>query len=274
MDRIGPKTLTDAQEGLLGVVTALLAASEAIEAAWLAGSLGRGVGDAFSDIDILALTESGQAMDASRRIADAVLREVRPPLLNALYGGRVLNVVTAGWERFDISFVEPPDLARYHGGWLTPIFNRGSHAPPEGEPAAYRATPAAVLALVNEFFRVLGLLAVGVGRREWVLGLTGVDLLRRMTIDLMLEENGVGPAERGGALRRDAFLTEDQRDDLAGLSPVRADRAGIIAANAEVAAIFLPRARRLATATGAQWPAAFEAATRRHLRERVGLELP
>jgi predicted nucleotidyltransferase len=274
MTQVGAKTLTNEQEDLLSVVTALLAASEAIEAAWLAGSLGRGVGDAFSDIDILALAGPGQAMEASRRIAEGLSREMTPVLLNALHGGRVLNVVTPDWGRFDISFAEPPDLARYHAGWLTPLFNRGSHAPPEGEPAAYRTTPAAVLTLVNEFFRVLGLLAVGVGRREWVLGLTGVDLLRRMTIDLMLEENGVGPGERGGALRRDAFLTEDQRRDLAGLSPVRADRAGIIAANAEVAAIFLPRARRLAATTGARWPAAFEAATRRHLHERVGLELP
>lgn len=274
MARIATRALTDEQEAVLGAVTALLKSTAGIEAAWLAGSLGRGAGDAFSDVDILALAGAGQAIEASRRVAEDLARVVEPVLVNALYGGRVLNVVTADWARFDVSFVEPAELARYHAGWLTPLFNHGPHTPPAGAPPPYRTTPEAVLALVNEFLRVLGLLAVGVGRREWVLGLTGVDLLRRMTLDLMLEENGVGPAERGGALRRDAFLTDDQRRDLAGLSPVVADQAGILAANQEVAAIFLPRARRLATAVGAAWPDAFEAATRRHLRKKVGLELP
>lgn len=213
-------------------------------------------------------------MDLSARVAAALARSVEPVLLNRLYGGLVLNVVTADWDRFDVSFVEPSGLARHHAAWLTPLFNHGGHAAPPGAPPPYRTTPAAVLALVNEFLRLTGLLVVGVGRREWMLGLTGADLLRRLTLDLMLEENGVGPAQRGGALRRDAFLTDDQRRDLAGLSPVRADREGIIAANAEVAAIFLPRARRLASVTGAVWPEAFEAATRRHLRNGVGLELP
>lgn len=266
--------LTERQRTVQDAVARLLQSVDGVEAAWLAGSLGRGVGDAFSDVDILALGAPGRTAEISGKVAQGLTQVLEPVLLNRLYGGLVLNVVTTDWDRFDVSFIEPPSLTRYHADWLTPLFNHGTHAPPPGAPPPYRTTPEAVLALVNEFFRVLGLLAVGVGRREWLLGLTGVDLLRRMTLDLMLEENGIGPAERGGALRRDAFLTEDQRRDLAGLSPVVADREGIIAANAEVAAIFLPRARRLAAAAGADWPEAFEAATRRHLRRRVGLDLP
>jgi len=45
----------------------------------------------------------------------------------------------------------------------------------------------------------------------------------------------------------------------------------LIAANLALAAIFLPRARRLAAQTGMTWPTAFEAATRRHLKERLGV---
>lgn len=266
--------LTDQQQGVLNAVAGLLQSTDGIEAAWLAGSLGRGAGDAFSDVDILALAATGRTMEVSAQVASDLARVVKPVLLNRLYGGLVLHVVTADWGRFDVSFVEPAGLARHYADWLTPLFNNGAQAPPPGAPPDYRTTPEAVLVLVNEFFRVLGLVVVGVGRREWVLGLTGVDLLRRATLDLMLEENGVGPAERGGALRRDVFLTDDQRRDLASLSPVRADREGIIAANAEVAAIFLPRARRMAAVTGADWPEAFEAATRKYLREGVGLELP
>lgn len=58
-----------------------------------------------------------------------------------------------------------------------------------------------MLGLVNEFFRVLGLSVVAMGQEEYVLGLQGGDILRRLTVDLMLEENGIGPIERGGAGR-------------------------------------------------------------------------
>ncbi|HEY5107695.1 MAG TPA: hypothetical protein VII73_13155 [Caulobacteraceae bacterium] len=114
---------------------------------------------------------------------------------------------------------------------------------------------------------------MGIGREEYVLGLTGVDLLRRMTIDLMLEENGVGPVERGGALHRNPLLSPDQRRALEDLAPVAAAGGGIIAANVALAKIFLPRARRLAGRIGMVWPEAFEAATRRHLRDRLGVSL-
>ena len=42
----------------------------------------------------------------------------------------------------------------------------------------------------------------------------------------------------------------------------------------ELAAVFLPLARRLTEATGASWPSALESATRRHLESRLGLVLP
>jgi hypothetical protein len=114
---------------------------------------------------------------------------------------------------------------------------------------------------------------VALGREEYILGLSGLEILRRLTVDLMLEENGVGPAERGGALHRNPFLTKEQRSELASLAPVVADRDGLIAANRALAAIFLPRARQLAARTGTAWPSIFEAATRRSLQERLGLAL-
>jgi hypothetical protein len=130
-----------------------------------------------------------------------------------------------------------------------------------------------LLKLVNEFFRVLGLLVVGSSREEYFLGLTGVDLLRQMTFELMLEENGCGPEDRGGALHRWPLLTQDQHDELRALAPVAADRDGVIATDVALARIFLPRARRLGRKVGMVWPQAFEAATRRHLQARLGVTL-
>jgi len=263
--------LTAEQQDLADAIVRVLVDDPEIEAAWLGGSLGRGAGDAFSDVDVIALVADARAAQAGLRYSRDVASIAEPALVNVLYGGRVINVVTTDWGRFDISFVEPAELARFTATQLTVLFNRGSRSPHRVAPAPYQTAPSTVLGLVNEFLRILGLVVGCIGREEYLLGLAGADILRRLTIDLMLEENGVGPAERGGALRRNPLLTPDQRSELAALAPVAADRAGIIAANAELAAVFLPRARRLAGKIGMEWPAVFEAATKRHLRDHLGL---
>jgi len=270
--RVSP-CLTVRQQALLDAIVRVLSADPAIEAAWLGGSLGRGAGDAYSDVDVVALVGDGPAAEAGLRHASAADRIVRPVLVTPPFGGRILNVVTEDWDRFDISFVEPPELARYRAGRLVELFNRGERGPPEGLPPPYAASPETVLPLVNEFLRVIGLLPLGVGREEWLVAVAGIGILRQLALDLMLEENGVGPGERGGALRRNPLLTLEQRQTLEGLSPVAANRASVIEASLQLAALFLPRARNLAGRVGAAWPEAFEAATRRHLKAQLGLEL-
>lgn len=265
--------VTAEQQALIDAIRGALEADPEVEALWLAGSLGRGGGDAFSDVDTLVLAADGKLAGVMARYAADISPIAAPALVNPLYGGRVLNVVDVDWRRFDLTFVEAGDLARYDAAALTTLFNKGERAPPTRPAAAYRTQPAQLLALVNEFYRILGLLAVGVGREEWLLGLTGVDILRKLTIDLMLEENGVGPAERGGALHRNPLLTTEQRAALEALPPVAPNRASLIAANLAVAAIFLPGARRLAAEIGMAWPETLEAATRRYLKARLGMEL-
>jgi predicted nucleotidyltransferase len=266
-------SLTAEQQTLLDAIRRALAGDPAIEAAWLAGSLGRGGGDAFSDVDVLALVAAGAA-ETGLRYASKVAAIAEPALVQRLFGGRILNVVTTDWGRFDISFIEPPELGRYDADRLTPLFNRGERSPPKGAAVAYRPTPETVLRLVNEYLRVLGLLVVALGRREYGLALNGIDILRRIIVDLMLEENAVSPADRGGALRRNPLLTVEQRGELDALAPVVADHDGLIAANVALSGIFLPRARRLADQIGMAWPTVFEEATRRHLRERAGVSIP
>jgi predicted nucleotidyltransferase len=264
--------LTAEQQALLDAIAARLSGDPEIEAAWLGGSLGRGAGDAFSDVDVVALVAEGHAGRIGQRYVRDVALIAEPALVTPLFGARVVSVVTTDWRRFDLTLIEPGELARYDAARLTALFNKGDRVPPIAAAAApYSPSPATVLALVNEFLRVLGLLVVAVGREEWLLALSGMDILRRLTIDLMLEENAVAPADRGGALRRNPLLTSDQRRELEALSPVAATRASVIAANAELAAVFLPRARRVAERVGMAWPTVFEAATRRHLQQRLGM---
>ena len=74
-------------------------------------------------------------------------------------------------------------------------------------------------------------------------------------------------------LRRNPFLTAEQRKALQSLPVGAPDRAGVIEANLAIARLFLPRARSLAARLDMDWPEAFEAATRRHLRGRLGMSL-
>jgi hypothetical protein len=263
--------VTPEQQALADSIGRVLAADAEIEAAWIGGSLGRGAGDAFSDVDIVALTGVVRAGEVGQRYARDISAIAEPALVNPLFGGRVVNVVTADWQRFDINFIEPGELARFDAARLTVLFNKGEREPPRPAARPYRPTPDTLLKIVNEYFRVLGLLVVATGREEYLLGLSGVDILRRLTTDLMLEENGIGPAERGGALHRNPLLTAGQRRELDSLSPVVASREGLIEANIELAAIFLPRARSLAREIGMPWPTVLDEATRRHLRERMGV---
>src|SRR5580704_6663237 len=261
------------QQSLIGALHLWLEAAPSVQAAWLAGSLGKGGGDQFSDVDLLLLVGDGAHAAVSNSLAAKLDAVVRPVLVNKLFGGRVLNIVTDDWQRFDLSLVEAAELARFNAAELTPLFNRSDHTPPTREEAPYQTPPDALLKLVQEFLRVLGLSVGAMGREEYQLALNGIDLLRRMTMDLMLEENGVSPARRGGALHRNPFLTAEQRAELAALPPLSANRASLIETNGAFAAIFLPRSRRVAAQIGMTWPKDFEAATRRHLERGLGLEI-
>ena len=261
------------QRRLIDEIARRLDTEPDVEALWLAGSLGKGQGDAFSDVDLLVLTADGAAADVSARLARDLVPALSVVLVNSLYGGRVLNMVTADWDRFDLTLVQREDLPRYDASALTPIFNKGDSTPPAKPQAPYRTSPAELSKLVSEFLRVIGLTPVAMGREEYQLALNGVDLLRRMNMDLMLEENGVSPAARGGALHRNHLLTAEQRDALQALPTVAAERSSILAGNAAFAALFLPRAKRLADEIGMDWPSAFEDATRRHLQRTLQLNL-
>ena len=68
-----------------------------------AGSLGKGGGDAFSDVDLLVLAQDGKLGELASCVVAGLAQIAKPVLVNQLFGGRVISVVTDEWERFDIS---------------------------------------------------------------------------------------------------------------------------------------------------------------------------
>jgi len=148
--------VTASQQKLIDEIGKLLGEEGRVEAACLAGSLGRGQGDIFSDVDLLVLVEDGTLTEVSSALAARFSTVVRAVHVNKLFGGRVLNVVTADWQRFDLSFIQREDLARHNGVLLRSLFNRSGQTPPEEPEMPYRPAPEQLLKLVQEFIRVLG----------------------------------------------------------------------------------------------------------------------
>jgi predicted nucleotidyltransferase len=263
--------MTPEQQSLVDAISAVLQRDSRIEAAWLAGSLGRNAGDRFSDVDVVVLCPDGMANEIAA--TPDLLDFAKPVLVNALFGGRIVNVITPDWQRFDLVFVEASDLGRYNANDLKPLFNRTGREPPRTEPVTHGSTPEGLAKLVKEFYRVMTLAPLGIGRKEYVVALSGIELLRRMTVDLMLEENGIGQNQRGGALRLNPFLTSEQIELLQSLPAVAAERDSLLRSQKAIANIFVPRAKALAARIGMEWPSALEEASRAHLKSQLDFEI-
>lgn len=253
--------MTPDQQSLMETLKTALNADSRILSAWLTGSLGAGRGDAWSDIDI---TLVAGANDIAALLGDLMAQDgpLPPTALRLSQFGRLVNATTPTLQRFDLLLSTPEEFARHNAAAVKLLFGDASQGPAErpAPPSDPAAVARRVEALVTEFLRVLSLAPVPVGRREWVVMQDGVGHLRRLLIELMLEENGVGPAERGGAKKLYPFLTAEQIAELEALAPPRAVEAELLAANRDLRDRFLPRARRVANASGAVWPADWEAA--------------
>jgi hypothetical protein len=261
------------QTALIDAIARVLAADARIESAWLSGSLGGGGGDEFSDVDVTVVAPDSN-FDAVLKHYTADRSTITPVVHSFVHGfDRVVSSVTREWQRFDLTFLKPAEFASLPLGEIRPLFNRGT---PQKPPAA--ATPphtpqaARIEQIVREFIRMLGLAPGAMGRGEYLAGLDGAGMLRRMVIDLMREKNGTASVP-GSAIHVNVHLTGEQRRALEALPPLSADRDSLLAMNLALWRVFRPLAQELCAQTGATWPSAFEEATRRHLASALDLHI-
>lgn len=153
-------------------LVAALAQFPQIRALFVTGSIARGEADAYSDVDLLAVAERDDIGSLAHRLATLHVPGMPPVVLFKtldLGATRVLNFVTADWDRYDIS-LEPVERIGDHTRTTTmSLFDRDGLAQRLAAPGLPRPVePATVERLTLEFLRVLGLYAVGHGRRDWV----------------------------------------------------------------------------------------------------------
>lgn len=266
---VGAQTDRDA---LLARLTAALQADERIRAAWLTGSLGRGAGDRYSDVDVLVAVADADRpalLDDWSDLADSVATIVHTQRL----GTAVVNHITAGWLRFDVSFVDPDEVSERSADGLLPLFDPdGLGARLAGPATSTGPSAATVSRLTREFLRILGLLPVVAGRDEYVVGASGAGLARTLLVQLMVEE--VAAPDPGGALHLRGLLPAERLAQLTALPPIVATRESVLAVHLACAQLFLPLARTLADRSGAPWPADMLAALREHLNRELDVALP
>ncbi|PWV88331.1 aminoglycoside 6-adenylyltransferase [Phyllobacterium myrsinacearum] len=262
------------QEQFIEKIRNVFEPNERVIALFLAGSFGKGQADAYTDVDLLAIVARDDQAEFSAGWRHQ-LETIAPVVFWNELGKeeRVFNAITDQWQRVDLAVADAESLKKRSRDALKPLIDRQG---------LYDALPATVpwtgpnkgyvAYLINEFFRVFGLLAVASGRREYLLSMAGVELLRMMLFNLLSEE--VERSDKGGMLAWSRRLSPEQLGLLASIPPLEPTPQSLIDAHLACAKAFLPRARKMAERWNIEWPQAFEEATWNNLEREVGLIKP
>lgn len=241
-----------------------------INAAWLGGSLASGIADQFSDIDLHCVISDDSAgwfaahwTDLARRISPYVLATPLPDVI----GG---YVITPQWLHFDVLLHPQTEFEKRPAKLMRPLYDPDGILAAKSAPRAdLHGPPYFPADRVELYFYLLGNLAAALGRGELLVATSGAIARRDVgLVPVLLAENGVRKSD--GHKRLNQHLTDDQRTFLESLPPLVAERDAVIEFDRRVAAELIRRGRTLASATGAEWPAALEAATVSHLRRSLG----
>ncbi|WP_116597915.1 nucleotidyltransferase family protein [Primorskyibacter marinus] len=245
-----------------------------IRALFLSGSYATGMADAYSDLDFVLVADEGATdavasvwRDAIEKTGNIVLwwdRMTVPVLINA---------ITEDWTRTDVIILKPDQMRAHTQSNLKPLFDPGQLYDGLPETAANTGPdPRKVRYQIEEFIRILGLLHLAEGRREYINGVLGIFHLRNLLVDLLIAETNA--PHRGGVLHLNRLITDEQKALLTSLPPAIPNREAMIAGHLAYAKAYLPRARRWARHLGVEWPEQFEAATWAKLNETLSIKCP
>lgn len=249
---------------LLRRIVTVLESDHRAAALWLSGSLGRGVADAGSDLDLI-VTVGDETHDGFVQDGDTTWAFLEPVIsleIPGLPGSFAL--VTHEGLRVDVVVEAVADVAHTPYRHRVPVFDRRSAVVPvPGAADVERGPDTARMELVSrEFARQLAIFPDAVvARRDWLLGQEAVHNYRRFLYELYVEANQ--PLPPMGVKQWTAKLTAAQRDRLVSLPVPTPEEQSVVDAMRQIQLVLRAEGRELVESAGGTWP---EAAVRAGLR--------
>jgi hypothetical protein len=281
---------TAPQEAFIAKATEVLSADDRVLAVYLVGGFAVGMGDAFSDVDLQVIV----AKDAAEDLADSwveLIHRIVPTVWIQPFGiapGAVRRTgagglcITPEWMHFDVVIRAEGDIDAHAIVGMVPLFDKAGLLPAAPVPRPERRTdPFYPEVTVNFFLYMIGNVVSAIGRDEPVPASNGVIMMRDIgLVGLLLAEQGWATTREHNAgnpfpftkrLRR--YLTDEQNALLGSLPPLSPTIDSAIDGYVALIEIFLPRARRLAEATGGAFPEAYARAGIAYFERSVGARI-
>jgi hypothetical protein len=243
-----------------------------VRALWLSGSLGRGVADAGSDLDIVLAVTDDSFADFAAGWRDW-LAAVTPTVL-----ARELANLPGSWYSLTPDCLRL-DVVTERAGTATPAqlsrrlltLDKDGTAAGQAQPPRPEAgpDPSRIAGITEEFLRQQANFPPAVvARADWLLGVVGVQTVHLQLYDLFVASNQ--PLPPMGIKQWSAKLTPEQRQVCARLRVPAPDRDSVIAAMLAAATAFRRAAAAIHAASGIAWPEELDAAVRGYLRSELG----
>lgn len=238
-----------------------------VQAAWLAGSFGRGNADRYSDIDLHLLLAD---VDAFRAGARAWLGSLRPLVLyKLLFDDRMINALTDEGLRIDIwlhADAPPLDPAA-----VTVLLDRANMLRLEAPPSA-AADPAQVakslLAQIEEFWRCIALTPPVICRHELLVAFAGLNVELGLLIDILM--TGYGVQRERGVKVLNPYLGDERRAELeAALQLNGLNAVSLVMAHMALAGVVHKHGPLIAERHGFPYPADLEEAVLRYVEREL-----
>jgi hypothetical protein len=241
---------------LLARVVAALEPDHRVRALWLAGSVGRGVADAGSDLDLVVTVRSldGFVDPGAWAVVDPVITTPIPGMPGCF------ALTTREGLRVDVVLETPADVAGSPYDRRVRVFDRDGLEPPAVVDVTGKPDLARMEATVREFLRQSVIFpAAVVAREDWLLGQVAVHHYRLMLYDLFVQANQ--PLPPMGVKHWSSRLTEQQRAILGALPLPAAERDDVIVAMTATREAIRTHGRAALEGAGGAWPTESDDAT-------------
>ena len=270
------------QKALIERAKTVAAEDDRILAVYLVGGFAVGTGDAWSDVDLQFTIRDDAADDVAatwKDVANAIAPTAYIKPFVFIAGGMC---ITPEWLHFDVVFNPQSAVDPKTVEGMVPLLDKAGILPTEPIARPDRqGGPFFPLAAVELFLYMLGNMVSVIGRDEVIPASNGVIMVRDVAlVSLLLAERGrSGTREHqfGNPFpftkRLRSYLTDEQNQLLVSLPPLEATIDSVIEGYIALARRFLPRARRLAELTEAEWPEPYVRASVGFFERSLGVSI-